>query len=179
MHLNNVFWTSVTYVTNIFTFTSLTGHNDVEQAPLLSSPNVVHYQEPTYPIFKPPGGKPEDNFTCEYPSMIGFWNCSTPENRGCWLTDNHTTYDINTNYEDVKQTPMGVERNYEFDVTDGWINADGMNFTEAKLFDGTYPGPWIQACWGDVRTHLMALMQSLPTHTDNIYRTSRSPSPTA
>ena len=152
MHLNNVFWTSVTYVANIFTFSSLTGHNSVDQAPLLSSSSVATYQEQNYPIFKPPGGKPEDNFTCEYPSMIGFRSCSTPENRGCWLTDNYTTYDINTNYEYVNQTPVGVERKYELDVTNGSINADGMSFSEAKLFNGTYPGPWIQACWGDVRT---------------------------
>lgn len=26
---------------------------------------------------------------------------------------------------------------------------DGVNNTEGKVFNATYPGPWIQACWGD------------------------------
>ena len=42
------------------------------------------------------------------------------------------------------------------------INADGIespygkvfsyDFLEGEIFDGTFPGPWIQACWGDVST---------------------------
>lgn len=35
-------------------------------------------------------------------------------------------------------------------MTDQWINADGYNKTEGKVFNNTYPGPWIEACWGDI-----------------------------
>ena len=30
-------------------------------------------------------------------------------------------------------------------ITDDTVNADGLNFTDAKVFNGTYPSPWIQA----------------------------------
>lgn len=29
------------------------------------------------------------------------------------------------------------------------INADGVPNPDGKVFNNTYPGPWIQACWGD------------------------------
>lgn len=39
---------------------------------------------------------------------------------------------------------------YYLEVEDKPLNADGINNPHAKLFNGTYPGPWIQACWGDL-----------------------------
>ena len=45
--------------------------------------------------------------------------------------------------------PLGITRNYTLELTDGWWDADGLNFTAAKLFNNKYPGPWLQACWGD------------------------------
>lgn len=107
------------------------------------------------PVFKPPTGRlkgPGSDFQCDYTSMPGFRLCSNSTNRGCWLTnDNDTQYNITTNYEDTNQTPIGIHRHYTLNITDSWVNADGMNFTYAKLFNNSYPGPWIQACWGDVR----------------------------
>ena len=107
------------------------------------------------PIFKPPSGSqegPGSTFLCDYSNMPGFQSCSNSTNRGCWLTNNNgKQYDINTNYEDINETPIGIHRNYTLTVTDSWVNADGMNFTDAKLFNDSYPGPWIQGCWGDVR----------------------------
>lgn len=35
------------------------------------------------------------------------------------------------------------------------INGDGIPNPEGKVFNQTYPGPWIQACWGDtIRVHV-------------------------
>ncbi|KAI9770556.1 MAG: hypothetical protein M1840_003146 [Geoglossum simile] len=108
---------------------------------------------PRGPIFKPPGGRlrgPGSSFTCNYSAMVGFSSCSTPTNRACWLRNQAGfEYNINTDYEDTSKTPIGIHRTYYLNLADGWINADGMNFTEAKIFNKTYPGPYIQACWGD------------------------------
>ena len=85
--------------------------------------------------------------------MPGWYECSTPENRGCWLRHpDGREYNILTDYEN--DAPIGVDRNYTLVVNDGWVNADGLNFTAAKLFNNTFPGPWIQACWGDVSAEL-------------------------
>ncbi|KAK1831510.1 multicopper oxidase-domain-containing protein [Podospora conica] len=119
---------------------------------------------PHGPIFKPPGGLPEGDgskFTCDYSKMVGFKQCSTPENRGCWLTNGLITWGIKTNYEEAVEdaptpfavTPLGIDRHYNLTVKNGTIIADGLNFVDGKMLDdGTgpkYPGPWIQACWGD------------------------------
>lgn len=90
--------------------------------------------------------------------MVGWEPCSTPYDRSCWLrrTLDGKQLDINTNYEEER--PIGITREYEIVLEDSWFAADGLNFTAAKLFrqtfptpddDNRYPGPWIQACWGD------------------------------
>src|ERR1700733_2349497 len=111
---------------------------------------------------------------------LGWSNCSTPFNRGCLLRNDETgeEFNIGTDYEDTNQTPIGIHRTYYLNVTDGWYNADGLNFTQAKLFNGTYPGPWIQACWGDVRIYFSNTMYffafALLKFADNIDRMSQS-----
>ena len=156
MQLIDRFWTCITYVLSGLTLSPFTGLDGVEQAPLPSPLGSPHYERPRGPIFKPPGGRlkgPDAEFTCDYRAMVGFTNCSTPLNRGCWLKNSAGfEYNISTDYEDIAQTPIGIHRTYYLNITDNWINADGMNFTEAKLFNGLYPGPYIQACWGDVCT---------------------------
>jgi hypothetical protein len=162
MHFVEGFWASVTYMVRILTFSPLEGHGSDLQVPIVGMPEVPAVL-PKGPRFKPPGGRPAgpgSEFICEYPKMVGFKSCSTPDDRSCWLKNDQTgqRYDINTNYElpDDDHTPIGIHRTYYLNVTDNWLNTDGMNFTEAKLFNSTYPGPWIQACWGDVRTtHLL------------------------
>lgn len=155
MHFVQGFWASVTYVVSFFTLSPLDGHVGDLQAPILDIPDV-----PTMlaggPRFKPPSGRltgPGSEFVCEYPRMTGFQNCSTPEDRSCWLKNEQTgqRFDINTNYElaDDDHTPIGIHRTYYLNMTDNVLNVDGMDFNEAKLFNSTYPGPWIQACWGD------------------------------
>ncbi|KAK3387315.1 multicopper oxidase-domain-containing protein [Podospora didyma] len=113
------------------------------------------------PIFKPPGGLPQGDgseFQCDYTAMTGFIECSTKYDRGCWLVDPlhiNNRWDINTNYEGTTANgdalmPKGIVRPYTLIVSENNINADGLNFTEGKTFNGSYPGPWIQACWGDL-----------------------------
>ena len=155
MHLINIFWTSITYATNILTLSPFEGPSGNQQAPLLGSLDTVPSGSLRGPIFKPPSGPlvdPGSEFTSDYSSMVGFSSCSTAEDRGCWLkNETGFEYNINTNYEDTNLTPIGIHRTYTLNITDKVINADDLNFTEGKVFNATYPGPWIQACWGDVR----------------------------
>ena len=99
------------------------------------------------PVFSPPNGP--DEFVCDYSPMTGAgWrSCSTPNDRECWLTDGTKRYDINTDYE--AEWPTGVTRKYTLNVTDMSLAPDGYNNTGGKVFNNTYPGPWIRACWGD------------------------------
>ncbi|KAH6696779.1 multicopper oxidase-domain-containing protein [Plectosphaerella plurivora] len=101
------------------------------------------------PKFQPPGTPDDGKFRCEYPKMEGWEDCSHERDRKCWLRNKATgkQYDINTDYEN--EWPTGIERRYTLDLADGSWDADGLNFPFAKLFNQTYPGPWIQACWGD------------------------------
>lgn len=152
MHLVGRLWTSITYVANWLTLSpfnapgiqqySIAGNSDVR-------PNVL---ETDFPIFKPPGGRPQgpnSGFKCDYSNMPGWFECSSPENRECWLRHpDGREYNIHTNYEN--DAPIGVDRNYTLVLNDSSINADGRIFTAAKVFNNTFPGPWIEACWGDV-----------------------------
>jgi hypothetical protein len=158
MHLAERFWAGVTIVLNFFTLSPLQDPNNGLQVPLFPSSNV-HAGLKKGPIFKPPGGRPSgpgSEFLCDYSAMPDFQICSTPEDRSCWLKNSKTgqRYDINTNYEDTNQTPVGIHRTYYLNISDTTLNADGEIFNEAKLFNLTYPGPWIQGCWGDVCFHL-------------------------
>jgi hypothetical protein len=113
---------------------------------------VTHTHKPNsdQPIFRPPAANPNDHdFVCDYSAVQGWHPCSDPENRECWLRNNDgREFNIHTNYE--KLAPVGITRHYTLNVTEGSINADGQPFTEAKLFNESYPGPWLEACWGDV-----------------------------
>ncbi|PSN65113.1 hypothetical protein BS50DRAFT_575190 [Corynespora cassiicola Philippines] len=83
-------------------------------------------------------------FTCTYPE--GWVKCNE-EDRGCWVRDpNGKEYGINTNYED--EIPEGTLRTYSYDINEVSIQPDGFPKT-AQLINGEYPGPLIEACWGD------------------------------
>ncbi|OQU96854.1 hypothetical protein CLAIMM_02879 [Cladophialophora immunda] len=78
-------------------------------------------------------------------------DCSTTI-PGCWLKNTVTgeQLDVTTDYEDAALTPNGTIRNYTLYVTENnTINADGLNFTDARMFNGIFPGPLLEACWGD------------------------------
>jgi Multicopper oxidase len=168
MRLFERIWASATCVLNFLTLSPVNPTAGELQGPLLSSPGVPHHQRPKGPIFRPPGHgeeAPDSKFTCDYSNMPGCVPCSTPEDRTCWLKcDNGVQYDINTNYEDTNQTPIGIHRTYYLNITDSSYNADGLNFNEGKFFNATYPGPWIQACWGDVRISLLPYIILLAFH---------------
>ncbi|KAL2055956.1 hypothetical protein ABVK25_003598 [Lepraria finkii] len=89
---------------------------------------------------EPEKGSP--GFTCQYPSLKGWKSCNGPQSRDCWLKDSaskqplFSQYDIHTDYESV--FPQGIHREYWLNVTD-----------KAKVLNGSYPGPLIEACWGD------------------------------
>jgi hypothetical protein len=139
------FWITATRVLNFATLSPLgNGSQQVPLQPALSATGGG-------PIFKPPANPRDDGtgFRCNYTNMPDWVSCSHPEDRSCWLMNPRTKerFDINTNYED--KVPVGILRQYTVTVEDGWYNADGRNFTLAKMFNGSYPGPWLQACWGD------------------------------
>jgi FtsP/CotA-like multicopper oxidase with cupredoxin domain len=52
-----------------------------------------------------------------------------------------------SNPEDPPTT--GVTRKYEFTIARGYISPDGFQ-KEALLVNGQYPGPLIEANWGDM-----------------------------
>jgi FtsP/CotA-like multicopper oxidase with cupredoxin domain len=71
--------------------------------------------------------------------------CHTPTNRACW----NGPYNINTDYEKV--IPPGRVRKYNWDVTEvpNWVAPDGTVKEYAQLVAGKYPGPVLEADWGD------------------------------
>lgn len=161
------FWTAVTYVVSLVTFSGVEAPvNDVQspiiQASKVTAPLPVTTFQPTEgPTFLPPSGTRGDvegaGFQCEYPTLVDYEYCSNSGDRSCWLrkregarTDDGLPqeYNIWTDYENI--WPKGILREYEYGIVDGRLNADGEWFEEAKLFNGEYPGPWLQACWGDV-----------------------------
>ena len=147
MHLFEHVWAMAMSIMNIVSLSPLQ-HVIDNQSPLQVPSQVgAHLNTPKGPKFNAPAA--DNPFQCHYPTMIGWESCSTPTNRECWLRriSDGKQYDIHTNYED--DMPLGITRYYTLELTDGWWDADGLNFTTAKLFNNTYPGPWIQACWGD------------------------------
>ncbi|KAK3074660.1 hypothetical protein LTR53_002738 [Teratosphaeriaceae sp. CCFEE 6253] len=196
MRLVERFWTTVTYVVNIFVSPPLGGGDGITfQAPLLGPSDAAHKLSYTGPIFKPPGGSltgPGSDFVCDYSAMKGWTDCSTPDNRGCWLRQQASGKEIGiyTDYEDPSQTPVGIHRTYYMNITgDNHMNADGLDFPNAKQFNNTYPGPWIQACWGDNVTiivtnempfngtsvHWHGIRQLLTMHMDGVNGVTQCP----
>ena len=148
MYIIGRWWEVVTSVIGIVSLSPLQDGID-NQSPLpLPSQVAPQLSINKGPIFHPPGTN--DNFLCNYTKMVGWEKCSTPTDRKCWLrrTVDGKQYDINTDYEN--DAPTGMTRRYSLELGKGSYDADGMNFSDAKLFDGQYPGPWIEACWGDM-----------------------------
>jgi len=166
MELWKRFWVLITRLLHITTLAGL-DETSLSQRPLgpeepaaLPEPEFLpHGATPSAddPLrWRPPGhrtdGGPGRDFFCDYSEMAkeGPWEkCSTPEDRSCWLRNTQTgkRFDINTDYEQF--FPTGVTREYWLTVTESTIDADGYPFVGATVFNETYPGPWIQSCWGD------------------------------
>ena len=154
----------LSYLLYAFDIASFSSHGDgqLSQAPL-QEPSILHHQSdgpvfsPPYPPNDPP---PRDvAIKCNYSAMGSDWQeCNSPNDRGCWLKGpGNKNFSIKTNYERI--TPKGITRKYVLDVSEMALSPDGVCMPHAKVFNGSYPGPWIQACWGDdleitVRNHL-------------------------
>lgn len=127
---------------------SPSGGDLVPQQPLLQPSTLqpsVGIPHPG-PIFQPPN--PKGDFECNYTREVGWKECNTPQNRECWLRGpNGEELNISTNYEMI--APKGTLRQYELNVTNMTLAPDGFINTQGKVFNNSYPGPWIQACWGD------------------------------
>ncbi|OCL11693.1 laccase-like multicopper oxidase [Glonium stellatum] len=156
MYLFGRFWTAVAYFANLLTLSPIDAPG-AQQYPISGISDIrLDNSHLHYPIFKPPDGRlrgPGSDFKCDYSNMRGWHECSTPENRECWLRHlDGREYNTHTDYEN--EAPTGVDRNHTLVLNDGWVNADGLGFAAAKLFNGSFPGPWIEACWGDVINNL-------------------------
>lgn len=139
-------------VTSAISFVSLSPLQDVidNQSPLpIPSQVTPQLNVDKGPSFHPPGALKSDQIQCYNPAMVGREPCSTPTDRQCWLQRalDGKQYDINANYED--DAPIGTTRQHSLGLLDAFYDADGMEFDEVKLFNKTYPGPWIEACWRD------------------------------
>ena len=102
---------------------------------------------PKYPEFSPPNSS--EGFLCSYPSMVGWKHSVDPNKRSVWLQKENSdeVFDIFTDYD--KKSPTGIKRRYHLRASQMTINADGYLKTGGQAFNGQYPGPWIEACWGD------------------------------
>ncbi|OJJ42798.1 hypothetical protein ASPZODRAFT_76170 [Penicilliopsis zonata CBS 506.65] len=147
------FWTNVVSVLNLFTFSSTSRDVTSIEYPLGNEASVpvasVNAAKPG-PIFRAPEVPKGDfeDFKCDYSQMVGWEPCSSEADRSCWLINRATgeRFDINTEYED--NTPIGVTRKYEIEVSEQSITPDGVPRT-SQVVNGQYPGPIIQGCWGD------------------------------
>ena len=104
---------------------------------------------------------------CEYPKMSDWINCHGPKSRDCWLQnkdDPDMKIDIDTDYEDPNQVPVGITRKvgiladyawstmvmiclqFNLEVNEQPLSPDGWVMEHGKVFNGTYPGPWIGRC---------------------------------
>ncbi|KAK4682451.1 hypothetical protein QC764_0019290 [Podospora pseudoanserina] len=162
------FWVLVARLLGVTTLSTYEGL-DRSQSPLQLTDSHSHVEtslvstaakDPLH--FRPPGHRQDKgdgfDFKCDYRKMVGWEKCSTPEDRSCWLVNKKTgeRFDINTDYENYY--PTGTTREYFITVDKSNITADGYTFYGATVFNETYPGPWIQACWGDtVKVHVRNL----------------------
>ena len=133
----------VIHAFNIIIFSSISNDDAVQQP-------LGHLSTADYgpgPIFHPPNSshKFECDYTEHHPDLK---QCSTPQDRGCWLRGiNGTGFNISTDYEN--KTPRGRVRKYELEVSEMVLAPDGFKNIRGKVFNKMYPGPWIEACWGD------------------------------
>lgn len=86
---------------------------------------------------------------CVYPALRynGYKPCNNVS-RTCWQRRvKFKDYDINDDYEVT--TPFGITREYWLTVDQADLRPDGQPKINRVALNGTYPGPIIEACWGD------------------------------
>ena len=106
MKLLHNWWAQLLYVFDIVTLSPTNDKTSVQQS--------FQYASTSYdgPKFEAPNGPdaPHEVFKCDYSAMKGYKNCSTPQNRGCWLRGpNGDEYKITTDYD--ARMPTGILRN--------------------------------------------------------------------
>ncbi|KAL8323828.1 hypothetical protein RB593_005323 [Gaeumannomyces tritici] len=87
-------------------------------------------------------------------------SCNTPSNRSCWVLD--LSFDIHTDWA-VRFPETGVVRQYDFTITevDNFVGGDGQVKKKAMLINGQFPGPTIEADWGDrIRINVVNNLQT-------------------
>ena len=167
MKLLQNLWTTVSCVINWLTLSPVETPSP-RQYPLTQKLDAIHDHQallehgvatttgPPGPVFTPPTARvwPNDgyDYTCDYSAMIGFTNCSTQRDRGCWLYNQRSgeKYDLFTDYE--TKTPIGIDRYYTLYANENvTLNADGQKISFGKAFNSTFPGPWVQGCCKSIR----------------------------
>ncbi|KAK4118010.1 multicopper oxidase [Parathielavia appendiculata] len=129
--------------------------NEFKDVPLRACKEEASYVFKGSPVIitprNPQEGRPDCRLKCHYPTMKGWEPCYSAQNRSCWLRKNRTNeiIDINTDYEDAAAVPVGKIRRFYLEVSEQPISPDGTTMEHGKIFNRMYPGPWIEACWGD------------------------------
>lgn len=135
-------------------YAHMMGSHEMGQQPLHlpteSTPHKEIDNAATGVTFTPQNASPD--FTCQYPTLTGWEACNNATDRGCWLTDPSQKeslyqYNISTDYESF--SPPGITREYWLNVSVHPISADGYLKPLAQVFNQSYPGPLLEACWGD------------------------------
>ncbi|KAL2022363.1 hypothetical protein VTK56DRAFT_5430 [Thermocarpiscus australiensis] len=134
-------------------FSAMVYHpDDFREVPLRTGGQEFSYMVGDTPVVGTPKSPQEGvggGLSCHYPAMRGWEPCYSPKNRTCWLKKGNQYIDINTNYEDPRAVPVGRVRKYYLEVSEQPIAPDGFTLEHGKIFNRKYPGPWIEACWGD------------------------------
>ena len=138
------------------------GEDPASQYPMLSSPyrlpsEGVNAEAPGLeifmqdgPSFRAPNSPPENQFLCDYSAMgARYQPCTSEDDRGCWFKDTQGGEDFNVTTDYEKRWPNGTTRRYALNVTNMQLQPDGVVMPFGMVFNSTYPGPWLQACWGD------------------------------
>ncbi|KAJ9638488.1 hypothetical protein H2204_004258 [Knufia peltigerae] len=149
------FWTGVTSLFGLLTnspgwFFDSTGTNNPGLQVPIQPP--VRPEAAKHPIFHPPDDLEGAPFRCDYPDYPesqGWVACNTRNDRQCWIKNTKTgqRFDIHTDYEN--NGPKGIERHYYLELEETLSDPDGFGSLPAQLFNGSFPGPRLQACWGD------------------------------
>ncbi|KAK7932433.1 Laccase-1 [Apiospora marii] len=73
--------------------------------------------------------------------------CNTPDNRACWTDD----FNLQTDYETSTPPAGSSPRTFDWEITeqDNYETADGRVLPKVMLINGQFPGPTLQANWGD------------------------------
>lgn len=142
-------WAYVVHLLQVFTLSPFSGYES-PQNPLALNPSQVETFD--YPIFEPPNAPERRKFLCEYPELPDYESCTDHDSRGCWLRPKNNSsglpeYNIFTDYE--KFYPKGITRRYHLNAANMTLWSDGCENSRGKVFNQRYPGPWIEACWGD------------------------------